>query len=176
VSFKKVFEVALGIVTSIGGFLEAGSIATSAQAGSGYGYQLLWAIALGMICIMFLVEMSGRLAAIGHHPLPAAVRERFGFNFSLIPLVAQTVVDYMVLAAEIGGASLGLQLLTGISFQWWAAPVAIFCWLLLWNGKFSFVEYGVSLLGLVTVVFIVAAVKSHPQWSGVAKGLLPTVP
>src|SRR5207244_4353853 len=110
VNFKKVFEVALGVVTSIGGFLEAGSIATSAQAGARYGFQLLWPIALGMICIMFLVEMSGRLAAISHHPLPAAIRERFGFNFCLIPLVLQTAVDFLVLAAEIGGASIGMQL------------------------------------------------------------------
>lgn len=36
---KKYLEVALGIVTSIGGFLEAGSIATSAQAGAGFGFQ-----------------------------------------------------------------------------------------------------------------------------------------
>ena len=53
----KVFEVALGIVTSIGGFLEAGSLATSAQAGAEFGFQLLWVIALGTLCLIFLVEM-----------------------------------------------------------------------------------------------------------------------
>jgi len=31
---KKVFEIALGIVTSIGGFLEIGSITTAAQGGA----------------------------------------------------------------------------------------------------------------------------------------------
>jgi Mn2+/Fe2+ NRAMP family transporter len=176
VSLRKVFEVALGIVTSIGGFLEAGSIATSAQAGAGYGYQLIWPVVLGTICLMFLIEMAGRLAAISHHPLPAAVRERFGARFYAIPLAAATVVDYLVLSAEIGGASIGLQLLTGIHFQWWAAPVAIFVYLILWNGKFSLIEYGVSILGLTTLVFVVAAVKAHPQWSEVAKGVLPTLP
>jgi Mn2+/Fe2+ NRAMP family transporter len=176
VNLKKVFEVALGVVTSIGGFLEAGSIATSAQAGAGYGFRLLWPLAIGMICIMFLVEMSGRLAAVSHHPLPAAIRERFGFNFCLIPLVLQTGVDFLVLAAEIGGASIGMQLLTGVGFQWWALPVSVLFWLLLWNGKFGMIEYGVSLLGLLTLVFVVAAVKSEPHWPAVAKGLLPTLP
>jgi Mn2+/Fe2+ NRAMP family transporter len=176
VNFKKLFEVALGIVTSIGGFLEAGSIATSAQAGAGYGFQLIWPIALGTICVMFLIEMSGRLAAISHHPLPAAVRERFGPRFYIWPFIAEVILSYLVLAAEIGGAGIGLQLLTGISFQWWALPVALLAWLLLWNGKFSMIEYGVSFLGLVTLVFVVAAVKAHPQWSEVAKGLVPTLP
>src|SRR5215213_1051969 len=109
---KQFLEIALGVVTSIGGFLEAGSIATSAQAGAGYAYQLVWPIALGTVCVMFLIEMSGRLAAISHHPLPAAVRERFGARFYAILFAAETVVNYLVLAAEIGGAGIGLQLLT----------------------------------------------------------------
>jgi Mn2+/Fe2+ NRAMP family transporter len=176
VNFKKYLEVALGVVTSVGGFLEAGSIATAAQAGATFGYQLVWPIALGTVCIIFLIEMAGRLAAVSHHPLPAAVRERFGIGFYVIPLVAETVVDFLVLAAEIGGASLGLQLMTGVPLHWWALPVAMLVWLLLWNGKFSIIEYGVSLLGLATLVFVVAAVRAHPHWSAVARGLLPSLP
>ena len=143
---KKIFEVALGIVTSIGGFLEAGSIATAAQAGAGFRFQLLWAILLGTICVIFLIEMAGRLAAVSHHPLPSAVRERFGFNYYVIPLIAETIVDVLVLASEIGGACIGLQLMTGIPFSWWALPVALLAWGLLWYGNFSTIEYGVSLL------------------------------
>src|SRR5690242_19315360 len=59
---KKLLHVALGIVTSFGGFLEAGSIATSIQAGAEYGYSLLWVLLLGTICLIALIEMSGRLA------------------------------------------------------------------------------------------------------------------
>src|SRR5437764_3904727 len=173
---QKLFEIALGVVTSIGGFLEAGSIATAAQAGAAFRFQLIWPIALGTIVLIFLIEMSGRLAAISHHPLPSAVRERFGFNFYIIPLIAETIVDFLVLASEIGGASYGLQLLTGISFQWFAIPVALLAWLLLWNGTFGVVEYGVSMLGLITLVFVVSAFKLHPDWFAVSKGLLPTLP
>ncbi len=175
-NFKKVFEVALGVVTAFAGFLEAGSIATSAQAGAEFGYQLVWPIALGTVCVIFLIEMSGRLAAVSHHPLPAAVRERFGISFAVVPWVAATVVDFLVLATEIAGASVGMQLMSGVSFQWWAAPVALVLWLLLWNGKFDLVEYGVSVLGLITLVFVVAAVRARPDWAGVAKGLIPTLP
>jgi Mn2+/Fe2+ NRAMP family transporter len=37
----KALQLSLGIVTSIGGFLEVGSIATSAQAGASFSYQLI---------------------------------------------------------------------------------------------------------------------------------------
>jgi Mn2+/Fe2+ NRAMP family transporter len=173
---KKILQVTLGIITSIGGFLEVGSIATAAQAGAGFGYQLIWPIALGTICVIFLIEMSGRLAAMSHHPLPAAVRERFGARYSAIVLSAQTLVDFLVLSSEIGGACLGLQLMTGVHFAWWAIPVALFAWVLLWFGNFGIIEYGVSTLGLITIVFIVAAVKMGPDWAGTTKGLLPSLP
>src|SRR6266480_3114594 len=175
-NFKKIFELALGIVTSMGGFLEVGSIATAAQAGAAFGYQLIWPIALGTICLIFLIEMSGRLAAVSHHPVPAAVRERFGFNFYVIPLTAETVVDFLVLTSEVGGVSLGLQILTGIDYRWWALPSAIGVWLLLWKGNFSIIEYGVSFLGLITVVFVIAAWKMHPERAPMLRGLLPSLP
>ncbi|TIW63605.1 MAG: divalent metal cation transporter, partial [Mesorhizobium sp.] len=41
---KKLLEISLGIVTSVGGFLEVGSMATAAQAGATFGLRLIWAI------------------------------------------------------------------------------------------------------------------------------------
>jgi Mn2+/Fe2+ NRAMP family transporter len=173
---KKLFEIAMGIITSIGGFLEVGSIATSAQAGALFAFELVWPIVLGTICVIFLIEMSGRLAAVSHHPLPSAVRKRLGFNYYIIPLIAETIVDLLVLASEIGGASIGLQLMTGISFSWWAPLVAILAWALLWYGNFGTIEYGVSTLGLITLVFVVAAFTLHPAPVDMFKGLIPTLP
>ncbi|GAX43136.1 natural resistance-associated macrophage protein [Tolypothrix sp. NIES-4075] len=173
---KKIFEIALGIVTSIGGFLDVGAIATAAEAGSIYGFQLIWVILLGTICVIFLVEMSGRLAAVSKHTLAAAVRERFGFNFYVIPLFAEIVVDFLVLAAEIGGVCIALQLLTGISFQWFALPVAFAIWSLIWFGNFGIIENGVSVLGLITLVFVFATFKLHPSLTQIGTGLLPTLP
>src|SRR5207245_1037585 len=97
-----------------------------------------------------------RLAACSHHPLPSAVRERFGFRFFIFPLIAETIVDYLVLASELGGCAIALQLMTGISFRWFAVPVALVAWMLLWRGSFGIIEYGVSILGLITLVFVIA--------------------
>jgi Mn2+/Fe2+ NRAMP family transporter len=173
---SKLLEIALGIVTGIGGFLETGSLATSAQAGAGFGFQLIWAIALGVICIAFLVEMAGRLAAISHHTLPDAMRERFGIRFFLAPLVAVGLVSFLVLAAEIGGVALALQFASGVSYRVWALPVAVAVWLLLWKGTLGVVEKGASLLGLVTIAFVVGAVRLHAPLADVVSGLLPTAP
>ncbi len=173
---KKIFSVALGIVTSIGGYLDVGSIATSAQAGASYGFQLLWVLGLGTIMVVFLVEMSGRLAAVSKHPLAGAVRERLGIGVYTVTLVAQTLITWLVLTAEMGGVAIALQLVTGISFQVWAVPVGFALWLLLWRASFDLIENGVALLGLVTLSFVAAVFVLHPSWSTVAAGFLPSLP
>src|SRR3954471_23536593 len=137
---KKLLGIALGIVTSIGGFLDVGSIATSAQAGAGFGYALLWAVLLGTLCVIFLVEMSGRFSIVSGHTITDAVRKRFGFAAVIVPFAATLLVSLLVLASELGGACLALQLWTGIHFAVFAIPVAAVVWLLLWLGTFDIVE------------------------------------
>ena len=173
---KKVLQVALGVVTGIGGFLEVGSIATAAQAGASFRYALIWAIALGTICLIFLVEMTGRLAAVSKHAIADAVRERFGFKFAVIPRVAEILVSILVIAAEIGGVSLALKFMTGIEVRVWAIPVTLLIWLAIWAGTLDFIEDTTSILGLVAFAFIVAVVKMHPDYHAILKGFVPSAP
>jgi Mn2+/Fe2+ NRAMP family transporter len=173
---KKLLEISLGVVTSVGGFLEVGSMATAAQAGAAFGFRLIWAILLGTICIIFLVEMAGRFAAVSHQTITDGIRERFGFNAFLWPLLVTLLVNFLVMSAEIGGVAIAADLATGIGFQWWALPVAFLAWLFLWKGTFGFIEKGVSILGLVTLCFVVAAVMLKPDWKQVAAGAVPSLP
>ena len=173
---KKVLEIGLGIVTSVGGFLEIGSITTAAQAGAAFGFQLGWSIVLGTLCIAFLVEMSGRFSAVSKHTIPDAMRERFGANFFAVPLIVMLGVSLLVLAAEIGGVAVAIEMATGISFPIWALPVAFVSWALIWRTNFSTIENGVSLLGLVTVAFAVGVAKLHPDYGAVARGFVPSLP
>lgn len=169
-------DLILGVVTSIGGFVEVGSISTAAQAGSEFGFQLLWAIAGATIMLAMLAEMSGRLAAVSKRSIAAAVRERFGIHFQHIPLGAELFIDVLLLAAEIGGAAIAVKLLTGIGFQWWILPAGLLVWLVLWFCGFSLIEYGLGLLGLVTLSFVTSAWWLKPDASDLARSLVPTFP
>lgn len=173
---KNVLKLALGILTSIGGYLEAGSIGTALQAGASFHFQLLWPIAAGTLCLALLTEMTGRLAAVSHHTVVGAVRKRFGFTLQMWPLLTQILIDLFVLACEVGGAAFALELATGISMRMWAVPVAFGLWLLLWRGTFGLIENGVAMLGLVTLAFPIAVVLLHPDWRAVAIGLIPQRP
>jgi Mn2+/Fe2+ NRAMP family transporter len=173
---KRILEIALGIVTGIGGFLEAGSLATATQAGADFRFDLIWAIILGAACLAFLVEMCGRLSAISKHTVPDALRERFGFRFFMVPLLIMQLVMFLVMATELGGVAIALQLISGVSYRWWSVPVGLLSWALLWKGTFGLIEKGVSVLGLVTLAFVVGACHLHPPLADVLHGALPRLP
>lgn len=170
-----IVDLVLGVVTSIGGFVEVGSISTSAQAGSEFGFQLLWAILVAALMLAMLTEMSGRFAAVSRRSLVAAVRERFGIHFQLVPLAAELLIDILLLAAEIGGAAIALRLLTGVNFLWWVIPIGMAAWLVLWVCGFSMIEHGIGLFGLVTLSFVFAAWKLGPDAGDVARGFVPSI-
>jgi len=171
-----IVDLILGVVTSIGGFVEVGSISTSAQAGSEFGFQLLWAVAAAGLMLAMLVEMAGRLAAVSKQPLAAAVRERFSIQFQIVPLGAELLLDLLLLAAEIGGVGIAMKLATGVGFQWWIVPIGIAIWTVLWRCGFGLIEYGIGLLGLVTLSFVVAAWRLGPNTHDLTRSLLPSLP
>ena len=151
-------------------------IATASQAGALFGFRHLWVIALGTLCTIFLVEMSGRFAAVSKHTIRGAMRERLGANFFVLTLILSVLVNYLVIASEIGGLSLALQLVSGIPARGWAVPAGLMVWGLLWWGTFSALERGVALLGLVTIAFVVGALETQPPLGGLMGGFIPGGP
>ncbi len=168
---KKWFGLALGIVTATGGFLDAGTVATSGEAGAKFGLGLIWAIVVATVAVILLVEMSGRFAAVSKKTYAAAIREEFGFKFYLLPLLSELIAESLLLAAEIGGIAIALSLLTGISWHYLFPVAALLVWILVWRAPFSLIENGPALLGLLTLSFVAAIVVL----GGPPKELLPTL-
>jgi Mn2+/Fe2+ NRAMP family transporter len=173
---KKAATLALGILTSVGGFFDVGNMATSAQAGGVFRLQLLWPLVLGTLLVIFLVEMSGRFAAVTRQALPDAIRTHLGFAAWLVPFLVLSLVHFLVLGAEIGGICFALHLVTGLPTPLWALPVAVLVWLFLWRASFSAIENSTSLLGLLTLGFVVAAWQHRPPAGQILAGMLPTLP
>ncbi|MEA2645940.1 MAG: hypothetical protein QOE92_1023 [Chloroflexota bacterium] len=155
---KRLLDVALGILTAIGGFVDVGAVATAGAAGAKFGLGLVWAFLLATVAIMLLVEMSGRLTAVSGKPYAAAIREHFGFKFYLLPLTSELVANGLMFTAEIGGVAIALSLLTGISWHLLFPVAAIAVFLTVWFASFEVIENGPAILGLVTLSFVAAIV------------------
>lgn len=173
---RKSLQITLGLITSIGGFLEIGSVTTAAQAGATFGFRLLWAVVAGTIALACLCEMAGRLALASGETIVDAIRSRFGFRFYALVLLGVTVISLLVLVAEVGGVALALQQLTGIGVRVLAIPIVVVAWMFLWKGRLGAIENGTSILGLLTLAFVVALWRMHPSPAALLKGLVPSAP
>ena len=169
----KIFQVALGILAAIGGFVDIGDLVFNVSAGATFGYQLLWVIVIGVVGIIVYSEMCGRVAAVSGKAVFDAVRERLGFKVGLVALISAQVVNLMTLTAEIGGVAICLQLLSGLSYRWMILVAGVAFAIVVWVTPFEWIERVFGYGGLCMLVFAVAAVKLHPSWGAVAHGFVP---
>jgi Mn2+/Fe2+ NRAMP family transporter len=170
---KQVFAIALGILAAIGGFVDIGDIVFNTAAGATFGYELLWAVVIGVGGIITYAEMCGRVSAVSGRAVFDSVRERLGLQVGLVALVAAQLVNLMTIAAEIGGVALVLQLLSGLSYRALLVLALAALALVLWLMPFGWIERVFGYSGLALLVFAVAAIKLHPDWGQVARGFVP---
>jgi manganese transport protein len=171
---KAVLQLALGILAAIGGFVDIGELVFNGQAGSRFGYALIWAILLGLGAAMVFSEMCGRVAAVSQRAVFDLIRERLGLSAGLVTLLAGEVVCLMTLIAELGGVVIVLRLLSGLPFGLLLPVASLGLVAMILALPFDWLERVFGYAGLGLVAFVVAAVKLHPDWGQVARGLLPS--
>ena len=169
------FQIALGVIAAIGGFLDIGDLVFNTQAGALYRYDLLWAVALGTIGIAVYAEMCGRVAAVTGRPVFDVIRMHLGFGLGLVALVASTVVNVLTVAAELGGLAIILQLLFDAEFSLFVVLAAIGLVIVVALLPFGGIERVFGYCGLMMIVFVATAIHQGPDWGAVAHGFIPTL-
>jgi len=174
---RKVFEIALGILTAIGGFVDIGDIVANTETGARFGMSLAWVVVVGVVGICVFAEMAGRVATVSGRPVFDLVRERLGARVALVNLLASFFITFLTLAAEIGGVALAIELATSVNYLLWIPLVAFLVWFVVWRVKFQVMENVFGLLGLALIVVAVALWRLHPDWGGLIHGAThPAVP
>jgi Mn2+/Fe2+ NRAMP family transporter len=173
----KIFSVALGILTAIGGFLDIGDLVTNAIVGSRFGLALAWVVPVGVLGICLYANMAGRVAAVSGRATFEIIRERLGPRAAATNLSASFFINLMTLTAEIGGVALALQLATDVGRMMWIPVAAFAVWMVIWRVKFSIMENVTGLLGLCLIVFAVSVFALHPNWGDLMhQATAPAIP
>jgi Mn2+/Fe2+ NRAMP family transporter len=174
---KKLTELTLGVLTAIGAFVDIGDLVANAETGARFQMGLAWAVLLGTLGICLYAEMTGRIATLSKRATFDIIRERMGARLGMVALISAFFVNFLTLAAEIGGLALVVQLLGGLNYLFWVVPLAVLVWLVIWRVKFSMMDKSLSLVGLALLVMVVAVVRWGPDWSGLIHSVThPVVP
>ena len=170
---RRIFALALGIIAAIGGFVDIGDLVFTVQAGAVFGYQLLWAVPIGVVGIMVFAEMSGRVAAVAGKPNMTLVHERLGPRLGPATLWSSVLLSFLTLAAELGGVGLVLNLFFDASDQLFMLLGTLVLLGAAYFLPFGAIERIFGYGGLCLLVYTVAAVDLDPNWRALAHGLVP---
>ena len=171
---SKYLQVALGVIAALGGFVDIGELVFNGQAGAAFGYQVLWAVPVGVLGIIVFTELSGRVAIVTGKANFDLIRDRYPRWLSLTTLVFGLAVCLITLSAELGGLGLVLHYVLGWNegfFTLVGLALLVAASLLL---PFQGIERVFGYLGLGLVVFVVAALHHGLSWHAVGSGLVPS--
>jgi Mn2+/Fe2+ NRAMP family transporter len=165
-----------GLVVAATG-IGAGDLVATMVAGSNYGYALLWAVILGVVVKIALVEGAGRWTL-------ATGRTIFDGWKSLGLWAVVYFGIYVVVwgfsygAAAMSGVGLALNgLFPGLDVRYWAMLAGLAGLLLVWFGKYKpFENVMAVLIGVMFVTVVGSALLTTPNLGQIAAGLVPIIP
>jgi len=142
---------------------DAGGIATYTQAGSAYGYSLLWSLVPMTIALYVTMEMCARLGVITGKGLSDLIREEFGFRSTFFVMITGFLVDLGNVVAEFAGVAASMQIF-GIS-KYISVPIAaLLVWILVLKGSYRQVEVVFLVACAFYLTYFFSALLSRPDW------------
>ncbi|MFX4294151.1 Nramp family divalent metal transporter [Streptomyces bohaiensis] len=155
-----------------------GALTAAVQAGSGYGYALIWVIVACNLLMLAFADMSIRIGIVSGNTLISITKEYCGVLVARLSGVGLFVITLMFSVGNAVGSGLGLSLLFGGSVIWWSlACTALVACVLLARRLYRAIEK--ALLAIVATMafsFVITAFLSGPEWSAAGGGVIPSLP
>jgi len=152
-------------------YIDPGNFATNIQAGSEYGYLLLWVIVASNLMAMLIQSLSAKLGIATGRNLAEMCRDHFPKSIVTAMWVLMELVAMATDLAEFLGAALGFNLLFHIPLIWGAALTALVTFAALALERYGFrpVEALIAaLVGVVAVCYVAETIMDVPDWGQVA--------
>jgi len=171
-SFKRPFWFYLGpaFLVSVG-YMDPGNWATSLEAGSRYGYALLWIVTLSSAIAVLMQVLAAKLGIATGMDLAQTIREhyspttaRFLFATAFLAMMATDLAEFM-------GVALALNMLFGIPLTWAVILTVFDVLLILWLERYGFRWVEMVILAFVATIglaYVLEIFFAHPALGEVA--------
>ncbi|MCX6935642.1 MAG: Nramp family divalent metal transporter, partial [Verrucomicrobia bacterium] len=157
------------------GYMDPGNWATDIEAGSRFGYQLLWVLLLSNGMALLLQSLAARLGIATGRDLAQACREFYPEPWGALLYVPCQLAIVACDLAEVLGGAVGLSLLMGWPLLACAGVVSVnvFFMFLLQARGMRWLEAGVlSLVMMIGLCYVVELWLAQVDWAAVLSGYL----
>ena len=160
------------------GFIDPGNWASNVAAGSMYGYRLLWMVTLSTLMLIILQHNAAHLGIVTGLCISEAATEYVAPRFARIVLSSAVAACVCTALAEVMGAAIGLNLLTGVPLRVGAVLVAVAVgFLLLANGYRRIEKLIIAFVSLIGLSFLYELSLVHvPLAEAAAAWVTPSFP
>ena len=166
-----------GLLVAVG-YMDPGNWATDIEAGSVFGYSLLFVVLLSSVAAIVLQVLALRLGIVARMDLARACRERYGKTPRLALWAMAEIAIVACDVAEVLGSALALHLLFGVSLGLGIVITAFDTLLVLGLKGKGFRQVEAIVLGLVVTISVCFAIELAlvgPDWHAVAAGFVPRI-
>lgn len=158
-------------------FIGPGTVTTATLAGAQFGYQLLWALIFSIFATIIIQDMASRAGIVGQMGLSEALHKTISqpllkLFMILLVISAIGIGNAAYEAGNITGAAVGLASVTTIDLPIWIGIISVIAASAILFGNLWLIErLLITLVVLMSIVFIVAFSFSQPQLSALFNGL-----
>ncbi len=160
------------------GFIDPGNWVTNVAAGSQFGYQLLWVVSLSTVILIIVQHNAAHLGIVTGLCLAEAASKYFKPWLRILMLGSAMVACCATALAELLGAAIGLNMLTGLPLVVGAVLSAGFsAWMLFSSNYRRLEKWIMGFVSLIGLAFVFELWLADAAWMQAATGvLLPSVP
>ncbi len=154
-------------------YMDPGNFATNIEAGSSFGYQLLWVVLVANVIAMIFQALSAKLGIVTGESLASNCRRAFPKPVVFAIWLASEAAAMATDVAEFVGGGLGVSLLTGMSLMNGLIVTGIVTTaiLMLQRGGFRPIELVIGLLvAVIGGSYLIELLIAPPEWAAFAKG------
>jgi manganese transport protein len=166
-----------GYLVSVG-YMDPGNWGTDLAGGAKYNYALLWVILASNLMAILLQTLCARLGLVTGRDLAQSCRDYYKKPAAIALWLLCEIAIVACDLAEVIGSAVALNLLFHIPLVVGVLITGLDVLVLLGLMKFGFRKIEaiiMTLVGSIAACFVLLIFKSHPDWSGVAHGLVTPV-
>lgn len=157
-------------------YIDPGNYATNIQAGSQFGYLLLWVVVISNLMAILIQMLSAKIGIATSHNLPEIIRDRWPRKVSIFYWLQGEIMIMATDLAEFIGAALGFHLVFGLPMIPSAILTAICALLILMFQIRGFrpLEMVIALMVFIVVIaFSFEILFALPEFKPFVQGFVP---
>ncbi|HLJ80305.1 MAG TPA: divalent metal cation transporter, partial [Ktedonobacterales bacterium] len=148
---------------------DASAVTSYSINGATNGYGQLWLMLLSTPLLQAVQYSCARIGRVTQQGLAELLRTHYGRKVAIPASLILIVANIALITADLVAIGAGLQLITGLPWEWFVVPVAAILWYLTVYQSFAQIKRIFLVLSLAFIAYLITGFFSGADWGAVLK-------